>query len=604
MAAKDNLQRLNARLNSIMLPNSTTPEPNSSSPKIKIEEDIIDATLNKFVCAECGQSFHRVGFLAHHYTRLHTQAGFVCTIPDCGVPCVTMPSLTRHRNKKHAGQYKVCQYPGCTKQFNSWSRLTQHFLSHSAEAEMRGYYICLYGDSEGKCDCEGKFPDLIRLTQHAYQAHPGVSVASSCLECHERFPTDQALCQHYRTFHPFPSGIKLICPAPNCSESFSSVDDLYLHYENSRHPSYIPNQQPRHLAFKCPFEFCARAYSSEIGLGIHNALAHGSEIGGLTVFTLPSASLVMERDSGHPESSNDGDDMESVIEIDEEGAVLLPDELSKDVEPDEIGNPSPHSHKLKIGFILNNHPSFDDPDEPVHYQHAGGSSSDHGHNKTGFSVESLAREIFKRILLLLRVDDKISVVELLELWTVFLQPDQRQYVIEQLTRFNIFEEPENLVVGLRGSGLSDVILAWIRFKSLLDQTPPHLHNAIGHPIHSPGRDTMWIILMHCMLLEDLRAHGLRTRVELGFDGIPDRLHFPTQGYDISGPDASFDQVLDALIERVKCRKALPEWIYLTTDMVLTEIPNYLAELKEVVLALNPGHYNKEWLEFYGIDLVE
>ena len=111
--------------------------------------------------------------------------------------------------------------------------------------------------------------------------------------------------------------------------------------------------------------------------------------------------------------------------------------------------------------------------------------------------------------------------------------------------------------------------------------------------------------MHCMLLENLRAHGLRSGLELGFDGIPDRLRFPTQGYDLSGPDATFAQILDALVERVKCRKALPEWIQLTKVMVLTEIPKYLAELKEVVLALNPGpHHSKEWLDFYGSDLVE
>ena len=406
-------------------------------------------------------------------------------------------------------------------------------------------------------------------------------------------------------FHPFPGGLKLICPAPNCSESFSSVDDLYLHYENSRHPSYIPNQQPRHLAFKCPFEFCARAYSREIGLGIHNALAHGSEIGGLTVFTLPSADLAMERDSDHPESSNDGDDVESVIEIDEEGAVLLRDELSQNVESDEIGNPSPQSHQLKIGYILNNHPSFDDPDEGIHYQQAGGSPSDHGHYEIDFPVETLAREILERILLLLSVDDKISVDELLELWTAFIQPDEHQYVIGQLTRLDIYEESETLVARLRGSALSGVIFAWIRFKSLLEQTPPHFHNTVGRRIPSPIRDTAWIILMHCMLLENLRAHGLRTGVELGFDGIPDRLLFPTLGYDLSGPDATFAQILDALVERVKCRKALPEWIQLTKVMVLTEIPKYLAELKEVVLALNPGpHHSKEWLDFNGSDLVE
>lgn len=602
MAPKGNLQRLNARLNSIIPLKPTMVNPNSDSPRIKIEEDVIDATLNMFVCAECGQSFHRIGFLVHHFTRQHTQAGFVCTIPDCGKPCVTMSSLTRHRNKKHPGRYKACQYPGCTKQFNSWPRLTQHFLDHTAEAERQGFYICLHGD------CEGNFPDLIRLTQHAYQAHPGVSVASSCLECHEKFPTDQGLCQHYRTVHPFPESVKLICPAPNCSQSFSSTDELYLHYQNSRHPSHIPNQEPRHLTFKCSFGFCARAYSSEIGLGIHNALAHGSEIGGLTVFTLPSANLAIERDPDHPESSNDGDEVESIIEIDEQGAILLPDEVAKNVGPNEIGDPSPQSHKLKIGFILNNYPSFDGPEEAVRDRYDGGSASDHDHDETDFPADILAREVFKRILLLLRVDDEVSVDELLELCEVFLQPGQRRYVIDQIVRLDVFEEPETLVARLRGSALSSVIFAWIRFKSLLDHTPSHVQNTLGGRTISSGRDTAWIILVNCMILEDLRAYSLRTAVELGevrFDGIPDRLRFPTQGYNLRGPDATFAEILDALTERAKCRKALPDWIQLTNDMILTEIPKYLAELKEVVVALNPGtHHSKEWLDFYGSDLAE
>lgn len=316
MAPRGDLHLLKDRLNAIQIPHSTTAVLDSNSPEIKIEEGVIDSTLNKFICGECGQSFHRITYLVHHYTRLHTQTGFVCSIADCGKPCITQSVLTRHCNTKHSRPV-VCQYPGCTKQFRSWPRFNKHLDSHSDEAHERGYYRCLYGRYEKR------FADLTRITQHAYQAHPGVSAASGCLECHERFPTDQELSWHYRTQHPFPDPVNLNCPASGCSQSFSNTDDLYLHYRNSRHPPYIPNQVPRHLAFKCPFGFCARAYSSEIGLGIHCALAHGSELGGLTVATIPLAFNIPESStdqqpaSGHQADSPIEriyrDDVESVI---------------------------------------------------------------------------------------------------------------------------------------------------------------------------------------------------------------------------------------------------------------------------------------------------
>lgn len=575
MAPTGDLQLLNDRLNSTLISRSTTAVLGSNSPKIKIEEGVIDDAMNKFICAECGESYHKLNYLVHHYTRLHTQAGFVCPVADCGVPSPNLLRLTQHYNKKH-GRPAVCQYPGCGRQCLTLPKLLQHLDTHSAEANKRGYYLCSYGR------CQERFRDLTGLTQHAYQAHPGVSVASRCLECHKSFPTDQELCGHYRTIHPFPNTINLYCPAPDCSGRFLSTTDLYLHYQNARHPSFIPNQVPRHLAFKCPFGFCARAYSSEIGLGIHGALAHGPEIGGVRVVTIPSVNPAIGEGSNIPESLTNQQfasehqvenpiertprDVESVIEIDGQGAILyqpLQSDLSIDVESEETADVISPLHKMRVGFILESQSNLNESGKGKRDEHGRDSISSHDDGETEFPNEALARGILQGTIHLLQANDNISVDELLELWHVFLQPDQRQYTIQQLKKINIHEDSETLIARLRGSVLGAVIAGWIGFKTLLNQTPPHLQDAVGRRPRSSGRDTAWAILMHCMLLESLRDRALPTVLELGYTRIPDRLRFPSKGYNLSGPNVTFAQILDALAERVQCIKALPESIQLT-----------------------------------------
>ena len=611
MAPRGHLRLLNEQLNTITIPESSTAVLDSNSPDIKFE-DVIDPTGNRFICAECGGSFHKIAYLVHHYTRLHTQVGFSCPIVDCGRALQSQANRTVH--VKTHGQPGICQYPGCTKEFPTWGKFFRHLDAHPAEAKRRGYR-CLHDD------CSERFLDLTRLTQHTYQTHPGLSKASGCLECRERFQTDQELCGHYRTLHPFVDPVTLICPAPDCSQFFSNTNDLYRHYETSRHPAYIPNQVPRHLMFKCPFGFCARVYASEIALGIHNALAHGSEIGGLPVLELQSINSVIASFSNVPESSTNQqgasehpvdpsiegtprDAAENVVEIDEQGAVLYRDShdyLSNDAESDETADASFPSSKRRIGFVQEGRSNLDEPGAVAHDRHERGSMYDHSNDETDFPNEALARTILLRLLLLLHVNDNLSVDELLELWIVFLQPEQRGTAIQQLKKLNFQEEWESILARIRGTLLGTVISAWIRFKALLEQTPTHLRNSVGRRPYCSARDTAWAILMHCMLLEDLRQRAIRPAFELGFlADIPDRLRFPSTGLDLSGSDATFAQILDALAERVRCRRALAVPIQVTNLLVLDMIPMYVEELKEAVLALYPGHHDsQEWYEVFG-----
>ncbi len=327
----------------------------------------------------------------------------------------------------------------------------------------------------------------------------------------------------------------------------------------------------------------------------------------------------MEREDINSTEPVQGDTLANPIEINEEGAILVPSAFSDDVEPEETTDQPlipdlVGTEKLTIGYVvespfipLTKKPIALETSIPDDLEDPESAALDvnervpkNDGDETDFHDLSLGLQIFENILILLQADSKLSVEELFELWTVFLRPEQRQYVIRHLKKINIHEPSETIVARLRGSSLAAVITAWLQFKSLLDSVPPQLRDFPGRQPHSTGRNAAWAILMHCMLLEDLRRRALPAALEAGMTNIPDRLRFPTQGYDLSAAHATFDQILNALAERAACRKVHPEWLQLTNAMVLHEVGKYLKDLKEVVLVLYPGAQgSQEWVEIFG-----
>lgn len=674
MASDSKLRLVRDRLYAI------TPEPasehsgpgNPTSPKIK--KEVIDPAFNRFICAECGDSHISLNYLTAHYNRCHGSNAYVCPIADCGRLFERQAHLTHHLRGKH-GDYIPCQHPGCFKK-SSPRTLLKHLQTHTTNRARRGYYKCQFDD------CKETFADLTRLTQHAYQVHTGIAAASGCPDCQKKFTDDQALYKHYRTEHPFLGPQTLQCPALGCQSTFRDAEDLYRHYRDSNHPPSVRNAASSHLVHRCPFNFCGRAYSSEIALGIHNALAHGSKIGGIRMAVVPPAISVRNASLNVPASSKAvqasssktvrtsssrvvksslntvqssssrvvkslssktvqssssravqpssskavqpssskavqvasgrhlDDSIECTaefdpVEINDKGEIHLGSGILNCLERNETPDPTsypqlPAPQSRPIGRVLEMNRSSHDPKEAALDRHERASKSNHVGDEIDFPKKSIGREILQRILFLLQVDEDISIEELYELWIVFLKPGQRQDVVATLSKLNIREAPETIIARLRGSFLAAVISAWIRFKSLLDQTPPQLRDAVGRNPRSSGRDTAWAILMHCMLLEDMRDRAVPEAVSLGFNKIPSRLRYAYQGYKLSA-DSKFGDIMFALAERAKCRKVHPENYQLTTAMVLEEVRHYRAELIEVVLILYPGsHDSREWLQVFGM----
>lgn len=618
MAQNAQLRLLRDRLNTITIPKSAKEDSdpsNPTAPKIKIEKGCIDPSLNKYICGECGKSHGSLSYLTYHYHRSHDPVSYVCPVADCPKWFQSEGRMTGHLRRYHSETIPgvrtariACQHPGCLQKF-TMRYFFKHLQTHTDEAAHRGYYKCQYAG------CKERFPDLTRLTQHAYQVHTGIAVARCCLECHMKFDSDEKLYCHYRRDHPFLGSESFNCPL-GC-RSFRNADDLYRHYWDSSHPTYLRNEAPLHLPFRCPFEFCARAYSSEIGLGIHNALAHGTKIGGITMAVIkpifqnalkPASKAVQVASEGHLDESIEctaGADLVDPVEINEQGAIQMGSGILNNLEFDELAGPTSYSQlpappQRPIGYVVENPRSSKNSKEAALHQQEQALQSNQVDDDVDFPIKNLGREILHRILVLLQVDEDLSVEELYEIWSVFLLPVQRCYVLLTLTKLNIREPSEDIIARLRGSGLAAVISAWIRFKSLLDQSPPHLREAAVRNPHSLGHGTAWAILMHCMLLEGMRATALPEALRIGLKGIPDRLRFPSQGSYYLSQKSSFAEILDALAERAKCRKVHPEGMQMTNAMVLEEVRKYRDELREVVLAVYPGiHDTPEWLQMFG-----
>jgi hypothetical protein len=506
--------------------------------------------------------------------------------------------------------------------------LLKHIKSHSTDRSKRGYHQCLY------IGCQDIFSSLTRLTQHAYQAHPGIAGVTGCPECQEKLPSDQELYWHYQTSHPFSSAVALNCPASGCARSFRNPNELYHHHQNSSHPAYVHSDNPRYFSFQCPFPFCAKAYTSEIRLGVHNVLAHRCDAEGNSNVVPSQGHIASNTIRDIPRSSTDEQfaseiqdedlvdrtldvDVEDLIEITEENAIRVEAEIADHSEDDQTSvhphTPHPHgSQRMTIGYVLGSPLSpltgqtgplgasvldtHNYPDEAALDEHERTSENDGGDKESDFPSKQVGRHILQRVLALLQVAHVLPLDELLELWSDFLGPDQRSHAIRQLKKINPREPREAILARLRGTSLAYVITAWLDFKSRLARAPPQLRNVPG------ARNTAWAVLMHCMLLEELRRRALPTALDSGLTRIPDRLRFPTSGYDLSAAHATFAEILNALAERAACRKINPDWLQLTNVMVLMEVGRYLDELKEVVLVLYPGqHGNREWVETFGTE---
>ena len=462
-------------------------------------------------------------------------------------------------------------------------------VEHTVETNPSGNkYIC--------SECGSALLTSHSLQQHFRKLH--IESRLTCPEtgCRETFKNPARYYQHLEHIH---SRRSLKCSYTRCQFRFKNYNDLYEHL--SSHYRFTSRKDPA----RCPYRRCTRHFQIQGDLDKHLAThlrlaSHkATAVAGIMVERFPPNEII---DS--PFKPNPAGQMAGNIEIAEDGTVFIPEENLDAAETSTVkssaGNVVPSEEKMAIGYVLgipssqqfplssesNDYPellALDASERPSH-----DSTFDKAYAVGNPIDQADGRQMLQLAITLLEMDGIVSPDELIDLWTTFLDYEQRVVALRQLAETNWLQNLEVVVRTLRMSGLGALTEAWADFKFQLYHVP---HGVGGT---QSAAEIIRSILLHCSTLENLRDRGYQKAINAGIH-VPDLLYLPSKLPDFPA-DTPVIYLLGALEERVRCRKAHPEWLQFTKIIVLQEMGKYLLDLKRVIKAMYPIQQDAEILE--------
>ena len=530
------------------------------------EEEVIDISLGKYICAECNWTTSKAQALSAHYLRAHLS--FSCPNAGCVAFFLNEAQLELHRKQAH--EFK-CMYTNCQKTFETKEALDSHLQQHHETSVKPQSYPC--PDS----GCSLVFADFALLFQHYDGRHPpsimtrGSKKRFKCPFCQKAYSQERHISAHIKKDH---------------------LPNRWAVTGKGSHETQEALFQQSHESMERRVSAASFGASEKVG----EARAHGD---------------------GEPDEEYSTTVSNGTIYIDDTPIVATPNL--------ELPQTHVRNEKMAIGFILatpstdadianseqskavsaslDNDPLTDEDDYPESYA-LDDSERPQPTNRSNRRVVTdqltnihLGRRIFRWILSLLHMDRFMGVSELTDLWTTFLTTDQRTLILDQLHDINPREEDETKILSiLHGTVLNELIHSWARFKLLAsNQVPLRLARQARS-----AKGFTYVVLQYCEMLEALINQGRPAAYASGVQ-FPDLLRpIPPSNFPIEAP---FGDMLAALADRVKCRLVHPEWVVFTNVMVLREMEMYLGELKIMVKALffpRPDGM-EDWYERLGIE---
>lgn len=171
--------------------------------------------------------------------------------------------------------------------------------------------------------------------------------------------------------------------------------------------------------------------------------------------------------------------------------------------------------------------------------------------------------------------------EAMDIWNLFLAPEQRRSVVEPLMFIHLRNNPAQALAAVQSTLLAQLIEDWVKLKLLARKLPLRprgwrTDSALG---------TAWAVLAYCFELEDLREDRINPAFAVDRN-VPNRLWRPKTGREITQA-SGFDKIMDALVDRVYCRKLHRISFQLKNVMIPLEVVAYVEELREVTAYLYP-----------------
>ena len=197
------------------------------------------------------------------------------------------------------------------------------------------------------------------------------------------------------------------------------------------------------------------------------------------------------------------------------------------------------------------------------------------------------------IIYALQMQHFVDAIEVVELFTYFLDEYQRLYILEQLGSISVDQHDSTILEELNRTVFKDLIDAWVSFKRLAIHTAPQLIRQANMAKIGVGKAILWALLQYCLNLENqiYRNENNVAHQLLRYPPVNTNSILPT-------PDAPFSYLVAALAERVKTRTAHDPSTIFTNEMIFRGMRDYVKMLQTVFRQLYPiaaGH-DELWRE--------
>ncbi|CAF9927185.1 hypothetical protein IMSHALPRED_007147 [Imshaugia aleurites] len=185
----------------------------------------------------------------------------------------------------------------------------------------------------------------------------------------------------------------------------------------------------------------------------------------------------------------------------------------------------------------------------------------------------------------LQMQHFVNVSEVTDLFTFFLDENQRIFVLEQLASINTNQKDSSILEALHGTVFKALIDGWVDFKRLAIRFAPQLIIQANAQKISSGKSVTLALLQYCLNLEALIY---RKEINIARHFLR---HAPLDDFALT-IDIPFPRLVVALAERVKNRTVHDVAIVFTNEMILREMGDYVTILQMIFRPLYPvaaGH---------------